>query len=143
MSSKHLKLTLVALLLTMLTACGPGWSTSYSQKVDAENMIFVILTNHGEPVRGFCGPARAILESYSFDLKPIQHVYTDDEVEISQSRDQEGSVKGYPRLQAKGTVSFNESYSKVTINLTVLKDGRFVPFSGNGTHRMNRDAHDF
>jgi len=37
----------------------------------------------------------------------------------------------------KGTVSFDDTYSFVTIDIKIPKDESYIPFDGNGKYRMN------
>ena len=125
-----------------LTACGPEWSTSYSGKYEDSNSITVNLNHNGELTAGMGGPAPALLEAYSFELKPIRRVYTDDEITLFQEVANRRSTmrkypEGCPQLKAKGTVSFDEDYSHVIIEINILKDGALTPFPGNGKYRVN------
>jgi uncharacterized lipoprotein YehR (DUF1307 family) len=129
-----LKLMLACILASSLTACG-GWTTRYSGKYDEENRIVINLDKDGAPFLGSCGFGNELLDSYKFDLKPIRRAYTDGEIKLI--RDMNFTFEEIKPV--KGTISFDESYSTVTIDIQVLKDGRYVPFSGNGTYRINEN----
>jgi hypothetical protein len=62
-------------------------------------------------------------------------VYTDDEIKLIRDL-----PLTYEEVKpVKGTVSFDESYNTVTIDIQVLKDGRLAPFAGNGKYRINEN----
>jgi hypothetical protein len=120
MSRAILKLMLACVLVASSTACG-GWKTRYSGKYDEENEIVVNLDKDGVPIFGPCGFGNELLESYRFDLKPIRRSYTDDEIKLIRDMNfTSGEIK-----PVKGTVSFDESYSTVIVNIEVLQRGSF------------------
>jgi hypothetical protein len=134
MSRAKLKLMLACTLAASLTACG-GWTTRYSGKYDEEDKIVINLDKDGAPFLGPCGFGNELLDSYKFDLQPIRRTYTDDEIQLTRDIN-------FPSKEAqpvKGTVSFDESYSTATIDIQVLKDGRYVPFAGNGKYRVKEN----
>lgn len=134
MSRAKLKLRFACILMASLTGCG-GWTTRYSGKYDEENEIVINLDKDGALFLGPCGFGNELLESYRFDLKPIRQSYIDGEIKLFRGLSfTSGEIK-----PVKGTVSFDESYRMVIINIEVLKDGRFVPFAGNGMYRINKD----
>ena len=134
MSRTKLKLTLACILAASSNACG-GWTTRYSGKYDEENRIVINLDKDGAPFLGPCGFGNERLDSYKLDLKPIRRSYTDDEIKLIRDMD----FKFEEIKPIRGTISFDESYSTVTINIEVFKDGCFVPFVGNGKYRINEN----
>ena len=133
MITKRNVLAVTLPLLVTLSCCG-GWKTRYSGKDDESNAILINLDKEGRLTFGPCGPGRKILEGYMFDLRPIRPIYTDDEINLMRKGERLEPIK-----PVKGTVSFNQDYSRVTININLFRDGRLEPFLGNGTYRVNGD----
>ena len=131
----HVRIWIVSLLAVcfalLFVSCG-GWGTTHSGKYDDTDNIVVYLHRYGRIGVGHGGIGREILESYSFELKPIKRVYADNEIKLT-----EGLFPSAPIIPVNGTVSFNADYSNVTINIQIAKEGQFQPFAGNGTYTVN------
>ena len=130
MLRKILRLLLLTTLATSLSSCG-SWTTRFSGKYDESNQIIVSLYKDGGFVIGPCGVCRKIAESYQFHFEPIKRSYVDDEIRMVRG----GYIEPIDKLI--GTVSFDENYTIVTINIKIMKNGHYIPFAGNGKYAIN------
>src|SRR4051794_12199707 len=108
---------LIAYLCVAHCSCG-GWKTRYSGRYVESNSITINLDKDGNWIMGPCGIGREILESYTFDLKPVQRTYIDGEINLTRSRD----YQDIPVTPVIGTVSFDDTYSRVKIDIRVPSD---------------------
>ncbi len=130
-----LRTTFVLLLSALVLLYGgcAGWRTTHSAKFDESNAILVNLNLFGDIGIGHSGPGREIVDGYMFSQSPIKREYLDDEIKMSRT-----TTDNYAVIRPiKGSLSFNADYTTVTMNIQIQKEGVFVDFPGNGTHRMN------
>jgi hypothetical protein len=127
---KFIKLFILVILALSLLSCG-GWKTRYSGKHEESNEILIYLDKEGGFFIGHCGVCRKVEESYRFQLKPVKRSYVDDEIKMVR----DGYIE--PIDKPIGTVSFDENYTTVTINIKIIKNGHFIPFAGNGKYAIN------
>lgn len=145
----------IALMTAVLSGCvhQDKWNTDYSGKYDDANRISLSLDEQGGVSFGPCGFNHTSIGLYEVDLQPIKHEYRDTEIHLIQIKEDTTDspieqIKSVgPRLQstvfakvpAKGMISFNEDYSKVTLNIQVADDQkRFHVFKGNGEHKFKQ-----
>ena len=158
---KNFGRTLIALvsisLLISIGGCSTNdWTTRYSGKYDPKGnnttivegpgKIVLNLDKEGESSLGPCGFNPKLLASYEFNFTPIKKEYKNDEIKMEMKQNYMDTVTAniifpdFKYVQIKpitGSISFNEDFSKATVNIKVLDSNKqFIDFAGNGVHKI-------